>query len=69
MMLRVKPPTGRELREERDRRNLTQAEAAAQVGVSKRTWQGWELDGEVVPQPRHRRALVAWFIEREAVES
>lgn len=65
-MLRVNPPTGRELREERVARNLTQAEAATQVGVSKRTWQGWELDGEVVPQPRHRRALVDWLATEEA---
>lgn len=60
-MLRVNPPTGQELREERDRRNLTQAEAAALVGVSRRTWQGWELNGQVVPQPRHRRALLVWL--------
>lgn len=61
MALHVNPPTGQELRAERKQRHLSQAEAAAQVGVSKRTWQGWELNGDVVPQPRHRRALVDWF--------
>lgn len=65
MDLRVNPPTGQELRDERVQRNLTQAEAAAQIGVSKRTWQGWELNGAVVPQPRHRRALIDWFNEAE----
>lgn len=62
-MMRVNPPTGQDLREERERRHLSQAEAAVQVGVSKRTWQGWELNGAVVPQPRHRRALLAWMTE------
>lgn len=67
-MLRVKSLTGSALRAERDRRHLTQAEAAAQAGVAKRTWQLWESAEEVIPQPKHRRALVAWLeSEAEAV--
>lgn len=60
-MLRVNPPTGQELREERVGRHLSQIEAAAEVGVSYRTWQIWETSDRVVPQPRHRRALIDWF--------
>ena len=38
---------------------LSQVEAAAELGVSVRTWQGWESG--TMPWPRHRRALAAWF--------
>ena len=38
---------------------LSQVEAAAELGVSPRTWQGWESG--TMPWPRHRRALAAWF--------
>lgn len=60
MELRVKYVLGAELREERDRRNLTQKEAAAEAGVAVRTWQLWEL-GSVVPRAKHRRALIDWL--------
>jgi len=65
MELRVKYVMGSELREERDRRNLTQEEAAGQVGVSTRTWQLWENGGEVTPRAKHRRALVDWLAASE----
>ena len=64
-MLHVNPPSGQELREERERRDLTQVEAALEVGVSLRTWQVWESDGEVIPQPRHRRRLREWLTAEE----
>ena len=64
-MLRVNPPTGEELRTERDRRHLTQRELAAELGVSYRTVQQWEANGVVAPQPRHRRALIAWLNAEE----
>lgn len=64
MELRVKFVFGSELKEERDRRNLTQKEAAEQAGVSTRTWQLWEL-GEVTPRAKHRRALIAWLETEE----
>lgn len=35
---------------------LSQEEAAFTIGVSLRTFQGWEA-GRSFPQPRHRRAL------------
>lgn len=38
----------------------TQAEAAAEVGVSERTWQNWEAG--TLPQMRYRRALEAWLV-------
>ena len=47
------------IREARYAANLSQVEAAAEMGVSPRTWQGWESGR--TPRPRHRRALVAWF--------
>lgn len=61
MNLRVNYVFGQDLREERRRRLLTQAEAAEQVGVSTRTWQGWELDGITAPRMKHQRALIAWL--------
>lgn len=65
MDLRVKCVFGSELREERDRRNLTQAEAAAQVGVSTRIWQLWESDEPPTPRAKHRRALLEWLTADE----
>lgn len=61
MELRVNLVFGLALREERDRRFLTQEEAAAQVGVSTRTWQLWESDELVVPRAKHRRRLFEWL--------
>lgn len=56
---------GEAVRAERERRNLSQVEAAAEIGVSERTLQAWENEG-VTPWPRHRRAILAWLEEREA---
>jgi transcriptional regulator with XRE-family HTH domain len=66
MELRVKYVFGPELRAERERRHLTQEEAAAQVGVSTRAWQLWETDGTLVPRAKHRRALIKWLTGEEA---
>lgn len=63
MDLRVNYVFGQELRAERRRRLLTQEEAAEQVGVSTRTWQGWELNGITAPRMKHQRALIAWLAE------
>lgn len=64
-MLRVKPTSfGDAVRAERTRRNLSQAEAAAQLGVSERTLQGWETE-DVTPWPRHRRAIMEWIASDE----
>lgn len=65
MELRVKFVVGSELKQERDRRHLTQDEAAEQVGVSTRTWQLWEL-GAVMPRAKHRRALIDWLNSDQA---
>ncbi len=40
--------------------NLTQAEFAADLGVSMRTVQGWEA-GVTFPRPAHRRRLAQFF--------
>lgn len=61
MKLRVKCAP-EDLREARERRLLTQEEAAAQVGVAPRTWQNWEA-GTVVPRAKHQRALLDWLEE------
>jgi transcriptional regulator with XRE-family HTH domain len=37
--------TGDELRKLREAANLTQEQAAAKAGKSRRTWQYWELHG------------------------
>ena len=47
------------IRDTRREAMLSQVEAAAELGVSPRTWQGWESGTN--PLPRHRRALAAWF--------
>lgn len=65
-MLRVNPLSfGRAVRTERDRRNLSQKEAALELGVSERTLQDWEAK-DVVPQPRHRRAIIEWVGAEDA---
>ena len=53
-----------EIREARSSANLTQQELADRLGVSSRTVQGWEA-GTVLPQPRHRRALLAFLDEQK----
>ncbi len=52
------------VRKGRASRFLSQREAAEMVGVSERTWQGWESG--TTPRPSHRRALEAFLAEREA---
>lgn len=47
-------------------RHLSKREAAEQLGVSERTVIYWSSDHAPTPQPRHRRAIVAW-LEREEV--
>ena len=65
-MLRVKPTSwGQTVRAERNRRHLSQKEAADELNVSERTLQSWEI-GDVTPWPRHRRAIVAWLEQEEA---
>jgi DNA-binding transcriptional regulator YiaG len=60
MVLRVKGQSVAEaLRVGRDTANLSQKEMAALLGVSSRTVQYWEAGK--VPQPRHRRAIVAFL--------
>jgi len=46
----------------RGERNLTQLEAATELGVSPRTLQGWENEG-VVPQAPQRRRILEWLKE------
>ena len=65
MTLRVKYVLGADLRSERDRRNLTQEEAAEQVGVSTRVWQLWESNSPPTPRAKHRRALSEWLTPDE----
>jgi transcriptional regulator with XRE-family HTH domain len=62
MELRVKFVTGERVREARERRLLTQEEAAAQIGVAPRTLQNWEA-GAVTPRVKHQRAILAWLEE------
>jgi transcriptional regulator with XRE-family HTH domain len=57
---------GQTLREEITSRHLSQREAAIEIGVSYRTLQSWLSDTEIVPQPKHRRAILAWLNERAA---
>lgn len=50
----------RRLKDQRTRLNLSQDEAADQLGVSRRAFSDWE-HGKTFPQPRHRRKLVEFF--------
>lgn len=53
-----------QLRAARQAAVLSQIELAARLGVSERTLQSWEAG--TVPQPRHRRAVLAFIAEQEA---
>lgn len=48
------------LTEERDRRRLSQKEAAAQLGCSVRSYQAYEA-GQAFPRPEMRRRIDAWL--------
>ncbi len=50
----------RRIKEHRLRRNLSQEEAARELGVALRTFQNWE-SGRKWPHPKHRRALDAFL--------
>jgi transcriptional regulator with XRE-family HTH domain len=47
---------GKRIRTQRIRLNLSQVEAAEQLGIAVRTLQNWEA-GTTFPWPKHRRAL------------
>jgi transcriptional regulator with XRE-family HTH domain len=53
------PSLGEQLREAREAANLSQKELSDRLGVSSRTIQYWEAGK--VPQPKHRRAIVAFI--------
>ena len=52
---------GRRLLETREKRFLSQAEAAEQLGVSTRRYQSWEWGEVTNPQPRARRRIEEWL--------
>lgn len=67
MELRVKgydEPLEETIRRARESANLSQVEFASLLGVSPRTVQYWEAGK--VPQPKHRRALLAFIDEARA---
>jgi DNA-binding transcriptional regulator YiaG len=45
-MATTKPPSAREIRTTREAADLTQAQAAALVYATERTWQNWESEGD-----------------------
>lgn len=59
------PPSllGALIKEARDRRDLTQAELAAELGVSVRTLQNWE--GGKTPRAEQRRHLRRWLSDSD----
>lgn len=64
MELRVNLAEGlaEQIREARERANLTQVELAARLGVSPRTVQHWEANGgSQLPRASHRRALAEFL--------
>lgn len=52
---------GTRLRAERERRHLTYAEAAAELGVSRRLYQSWEWGEVTNPRGRSRRKIEQWL--------
>jgi DNA-binding transcriptional regulator YiaG len=50
------------IKAQRIRLNLSQVEAAAQLGIAVRTLQNWEA-GTTFPWPKHRRALERFLAE------
>jgi DNA-binding transcriptional regulator YiaG len=64
-MLRVKPVSlGEVVKKAREERHYSQAEVGQILSVSTRTVQNWEAGAK--PQPRHRRAILAWVNEEKA---
>jgi transcriptional regulator with XRE-family HTH domain len=61
-ILHLTSELGKRLRERRTELNLSQPEAAAQLGVSARTLQNWEA-GSSFPWPKHRRAIASFLGE------
>ena len=57
---------GASLHELRDDRNLTQEEAAREIGISRKTLQLVEA-GSVWPRPSTRRKIAKWREERNNV--
>lgn len=53
-----------DLRDAREHAALSQVELAQLLGVSPRTVQGWEAGR--MPQPKHRRAVLAFLEEATA---
>ena len=49
-----------------ENRHLSKREAAGQLGISERTIIYWSSEQAPTPQPRHRRAIVAWLDEDKA---
>jgi DNA-binding transcriptional regulator YiaG len=69
MELRVNPtaPLAEQIRVARERADLTQVELAAVLGVSPRTVQNWERNGDSVPRPKHRRAIANFLRSLDGV--
>lgn len=61
----MKNELGDRIREVRERRILTQEEAAAELGIAPRSLQAYEA-GTATPRPARRRQLLAWLDEHEA---
>lgn len=53
------------MREHRIDLDLTQAEAANELGVSLRSLQAWEA-GDTFPRPSHRRLIKAWIATEQS---
>lgn len=64
----LRHPLVDQLLAEIENRNLSKREAAEQLGVSERTVIYWSSVQAPTPQPRHRRAIVAWLDGNEIVE-
>jgi transcriptional regulator with XRE-family HTH domain len=56
---------GRRIRETRERRMLTQKEAAEELGIHVRSVQDYET-GRAVPRPARSRAILAWLAKHES---
>lgn len=54
-------PLSERLRARRDERMLSQAEAASELGVSRRIYQAWESGEVTSPRPRLRRRIEEWL--------